>query len=157
MPMRQNEFARVVIIAEVALKRGPAHSDCDIFANLEMQMGVVNSVRGSHRRNLLSSGNSLALLHKNPIEMTVKRIDVFYCARFAKRMPHNHNIAPAKMHIASKNNDAIANAENRIAQISIATPESVPILAEMAFWTEPARFIVTLPIRFPDWKIEPIC
>lgn len=40
-PMRQDELRRIAIIAEVSRKRRSAHSDFDVFSDLQMQMRVV--------------------------------------------------------------------------------------------------------------------
>ena len=41
MSMRQDELRRITIIAQVPCKRRPAHSNLDIFPDLQMQMCII--------------------------------------------------------------------------------------------------------------------
>ena len=63
--MGEKEFAGIVIITEVAMKRRATHSNFDILANLEMEMRVVHTVRGPDRRQLLPAHNTLPGAHEN--------------------------------------------------------------------------------------------
>ncbi len=88
--------------------------------------------------------------------MSVKRIDIFHGAIFAERVPDDDDIAPAHVTIARKNDDAIANAINRVTQIGIAAADSVPVFTEMAVRTEAARLVITLRVGLADWEIKAV-
>src|SRR6266852_144153 len=140
MSMRENELAGIVVIAEVARKRGPAHSDLDVLADFEMKMRVVKTVRRAHRPDLLAPRYPLAAMHKDPIEMAVKGVDIFNAAAFTISMSHDHDVSPAHVTIAREHNDTIGNTIDRIAQVGVAAAASVPILPRMSMRLEAARF-----------------
>ncbi len=67
MSMRQNKLRRIVVVAEVARKCRPTHSDFDVFANLQMQVGIIKAMRRAHGRDLLAAGDRLAGTHDNTV------------------------------------------------------------------------------------------
>ena len=60
------------------------------------------------------------------------------------------------MTIARKNDNAVSDTVNRIAQIRVATADPIPILAQMTLGPETARLVISLRIRLPDREIETI-
>src|SRR6266480_1651672 len=154
--MSKNELRWIVIIAEIARERRPAHSDLDVLADFQMQMGVVETVGVTHRRNLLSAANGLSAMHQHLLHMAIKRIDVLNRSSFTKSVAHNDHVAPALMTIARKNYYAVADAVNWIAQVGVAAANAVPIFAQMSLRPETARLVITLRVRFPDGEIKSV-
>src|SRR5581483_4681209 len=72
MSMRRDELARVVIIAEVPRESGATHADLEIFADLQMQMRIVESVCRAHGRDFLAAGYALAALDQHGLQMSVE-------------------------------------------------------------------------------------
>ena len=97
-----------------------------------MQMRIVETMRISDRRDLLPPFNRLPAMNKNFLKMPVKRIDVAHAAAVAIGVPDNDHVPPALVTIARKNNDPIADAIHRIAEIGVAAAHAVPVLAEMS-------------------------
>src|SRR5581483_3027344 len=156
MAMRLDELRRVVVIAEVLGKGRAAHADLDILANLQMQVRVIKPVRRSHGGNLLATSHGLAFANKNVEKMPIKGIDRSNRAALAVTVPHDDDVAPAHMTVPRKNDQTVANAINRVAQIGVAASDAVPIFSKMSVRTKPARLIITLRIGSPDRKIESI-
>src|SRR5207244_9929145 len=118
-----------------------------------MQMRIVKTMRVPDRRNLLSASNRLAAANKNFLKMSVKRIDVAHASAFAIGMPDDDHVPPALMTIARKNNDAVADAINWIAQIGIAPADAVPIFAEMSMRSHSTSFVISAAVRLTYWQI----
>ncbi len=121
-----------------------------------MKMRVIKSVGVSDRRDLLAAPHALTALHHDFVEMPIKRIDVSRPDSVAIRVPHDDNVPPALMTIARKNNNAVADALNRIAQIGVAAANSIPIFSQMSVRTKAARPIITARVRFTDRHVESI-
>ena len=130
--MRGNEIGRVVIIARILREFIAAHPDGDVLAHLEMQVRVVKTVRIADRGDLLPAFYSLTAANQNFLEMAVKRVDVAHRSSFAERVPDNDHVPPALMTIARKNNDAVADDVNWVAEVGVTATNAVPILAEMS-------------------------
>ena|SRR5690348_16021506 len=71
MSMGIDESSWVVIIAGVLRELGPAHTDLDVLSNFEMQMGIIKSVSGPDRGDLLTAANDLASVHQDLLAMSV--------------------------------------------------------------------------------------
>ena len=67
MSMRQDKLRRIVVVAEVARECRPTHSNFDVFANLQMQVGIIEAMRRAHGRDLLAAGDRLAATHGNAV------------------------------------------------------------------------------------------
>src|SRR5437773_3104181 len=119
-------------------------------------MRVVLAVRGSHRSNLLATGNALPAPHQNRIEMTVEGIDMFDASVFPEGVSDNHNISPSPMNVARKHHNPISNAIDRIAQVRVSPANAVPIFAYMSTGAEPASFVIALAFRLTDREIKTI-
>src|SRR5215471_3530946 len=72
MSMRHNELLRLTIIAAIFGEFIPAHPDGDVLADFEMQVGIIKSMRCSHRSHLLSTRDGLAAVHEDLIKMPVQ-------------------------------------------------------------------------------------
>ena len=154
--MRGNELRRIVIIARILSEFVATHSNLEVFSDFQMQMRVVKAVRGSHRRDLLSASDALSTLHQDFLQMPVKRIEVARAEPVAVGVAHNDHVSPPLMAIARKNHDAIANAIDWIAKVSVATADSIPILTKMSVRLESTRSIISTRIRFPHRHVETI-
>ena len=121
-----------------------------------MQMRIVEPVGITHRRNFLAPAHQLAAGNKNLLQVPVQRIDVFDLSVFTIAVPDNEHVPPAHVTIARKNDDALADAVNRIAEISVAAADPVPIFTEMAVGPKSTRLVITDRIRFTDREIKTI-
>src|ERR1700736_2729871 len=113
-------------------------------------------MRIADRRNVLPALNGLAAMNEDFIEMTVKRIDVAHASAFAVGVADDDHVSPALVTISRKNNNAIADAIHRIAQIGIAAANSVPIFAEMSVRSHSASFVISAAVRLTDRQIETV-
>jgi hypothetical protein len=156
MSMREDELRWIVIIAEIASKGRAAHPDLDVLADFQMQVGIVEAVGIADRGDLLAARHGLAAMDQHFLHMAIERIDIFYRAAFAKGVPHDHHVSPPLMTIARKNDYAVADAVNWIAQIGVAAPNAIPIFPEVSMRPETARLVITLCVRFSHRKIKPI-
>ena len=95
-------------------------------------MRIVKAMRVADGRNLLPAPHRLAAMNKNFLKVPVKRIDVAHAAAVAIGVPDNDHVPPALVTIARKNNDPIADAIHRIAEIGVAAAHAVPVFAEMS-------------------------
>ena len=71
-------------------------------------------------------------------------------------MPDDDDVPPALMTIARKDNHAIANAVDRIAEIGVAAANSIPVFAQVAMGSKSASFVIAAGVGSPNWKIETV-
>src|SRR5205085_6741345 len=64
MTVGRDKFRRIEVITEILLELRAAHADLQVFANLEMQMGVILAVRGPHGGDLLAARDLLPATHQ---------------------------------------------------------------------------------------------
>ena len=130
--MRSDEIGRIVIVREVLRKFVATHSDLDVLANLQVQMRIVKTVGVPQRGDLVTTFHGLPAMDQDFLQMSVQRIDIPNGAAVAEHMTHDDHISPAHLAIARENHNPIADAINRITQISVAAAETVPVFTEMA-------------------------
>src|SRR5436190_11271210 len=121
-----------------------------------MQVRVVLAVGRAHRGDLLATRDPLTATDEHFLKMTVKGVDVFHVAALAVSVPHDYDVAPAKMNVAGENHNAVSGAVNCVAQIGVAAASAVPIFAHVSAGSEPARFVITFRFGFADGEIEAV-
>src|SRR5580765_6956095 len=121
-----------------------------------MKMGVVLPVRGSHGRDLLAAADPLPAADQHRVQVPVKGVDIADVAIFAVSVADDDHISPTQVDIARENNNAVANAVDRVAQIGVATADAVPIFTDMAAGPETTRFVVAFRLRLPNREIKTV-
>ena len=114
-------------------------------------------MRCANSPDFLPARHCLTAAHQNGVEMPIERVDVLDGAVLPISMPHNDHVSPAQVTVARKHHDPRADAVNWIAEIGVSAADPIPIFAKMSIWSEAARFVVTLAIRYPHRKIKAVC
>src|SRR2546421_12758909 len=97
-----------------------------------MQVRVVLAVGRAHGRDLLAAADPLTPAHHHFLEMAVERIDIFHVAALAIRVPHDDDVSPTQVNVTGEDDDSVADAVNRISQISVAAADAVPVFTDVA-------------------------
>src|SRR5450755_3958209 len=110
--------ARIVTVAGADKRRRE-------LAHLEMQMRPISSMRGSHRGDLLTAWHLLFRFHQDFVDMRVVRLHVFPHAVFFVGMEQNDYVAPSRPAFARKQDAAIGDRIDWIAQVAVLTADAV--------------------------------
>jgi hypothetical protein len=70
--MRIDEVRRDVIIRQIAGEHCVDDANCEVFVDLKMQMGRVQSMRIAYGADLLPTRNLLAFTYENPVKMSIQ-------------------------------------------------------------------------------------
>src|SRR3954447_9674296 len=109
VPMRLDELSWIVVVAKILREGGAAHADLKVLPNLQMEVGVIKSVRIPHSRDLLAARDRLAAMHEHAVEVTIECIHRFDCSTFTITMTHDQNVAPSHVAIACENDEPIGH------------------------------------------------
>src|SRR5438477_9967425 len=103
--MRINEPSRVIIIARVLCELGPAHAYLDVLSNFQMQMGIVQSMGGTDRGDLLAAANDLSSMHQDFFAVPVQRINISDHTPITITVSDNDHVPPAHVAITSEHHN----------------------------------------------------
>ncbi len=156
-PMLRDEFVRGEIIAEITQETAAKHADLDVFANLQMEMSFVHPEIVADSPDLLATMDLLTLVDGKIQEVAVEGVAILQFKAFVVGVPEDHDISPADVVIAGKGDESVGDGVDRIAKITVATAETIPVLAQVAIGAIPTSDVVAgAGAAGADWQLESI-
>ena len=154
--MLHDERRRILIVSQASRSRSMNHADRSVAMNLKMQMRMVEPVSVPNQTDLLASSNRLPLGHKDFVQVRVQRIGVLELAAFVEGMTNHNDVAPRTFEISGQANYTVSDRRNRRSVDRSRPGRAHPIFAQVTANTKPARFLVSVRVRSPNRKVEPI-
>lgn len=157
-PMFRNEMAGAEVIRIVASELHAVHTDGQIFAELEMQMGGIHAAIGADPAHLIAAFDLLPFSHADKIEMRIEGIDVFHftARRTAVGVPDDDAIAPSLTDITRQDDSPVSNGVDGVSKVGVATSVAIPIIAKMTVSAVTAVDVIVFRIRNSNGIIEPV-
>src|SRR3954452_19963379 len=88
--------------------------------------------------------------------MPVERIDRARAATFTIDVANNDHVPPALMTIPRKDDNAVTDHINRVAEVRIAAARSIPVFSHMSVRAKSTRLVITAGFTFTDRKIKSV-
>ena len=93
------------------------------------------------------------------VQMSVERVDGFDGVAFgglAEAVADHDDVPPAHVHVPRQDDDPVAGAVDRIAQVGIAAAVAVPVVAQVPVGGKAARLVVAVGVGPAHGEVEAI-
>ena len=115
-PVLHDEIRGDPVAAKIAGPLRVVHSDRKILMDLKMEVRGIHPVVIANCADLLPSRHLLALVHHDPVKMTVERVGEVNLAILDPSVPDHHHVTPVRADIACQNDQSVPNRMHRMTE-----------------------------------------
>lgn len=155
--MGENEFSRIVVVDRGLGELGAIHSDIQVLSHLEVEMREIHPTIRSDGADLLPLLDPLIQGDISVVEVPILGIDHSDgSVGLAVDVPDDDAISPSDPDVLGKDDNAVGDSVDGVAEVCIATADSIPVLSEMPVGPVTACFVVSFSVGRADRIVESV-